>query len=30
MFDTESVFHHVTQYFEAPETSENLNLVNVG
>jgi hypothetical protein len=30
MFDTESVFHHVTQYCEAPEMSENLNLVHVG
>lgn len=30
MFDTEAVFHHVTQYFEAPKASENLNLVRVG
>ncbi len=30
MFDTEVVFHHVTQYFEAPAASENLSLVRVG
>ncbi|EIU7748599.1 AAA family ATPase, partial [Vibrio vulnificus] len=30
MFDTEAVFHHVTQYFEAPTASESLNLVRVG
>ncbi|EKG2506300.1 ATP-binding protein [Vibrio vulnificus] len=30
MFDTEAVFHHVTQYFEAPAASENLSLVRVG
>ncbi|RRS08450.1 ATP-binding protein [Pseudoalteromonas sp. J010] len=29
MFDTEAVFHHVTQYFEAPTASEGLNLVAV-
>ncbi|OCH74633.1 1-deoxy-D-xylulose-5-phosphate synthase [Vibrio genomosp. F10] len=29
MFDTEAVFHHVTQYFEAPTASENLSLVRV-
>ncbi|NVK56540.1 MAG: ATP-binding protein [Alteromonadaceae bacterium] len=28
-FDTEAVFHHVTQYFEAPTDSENLNVVHV-
>lgn len=28
-FDTEAVFHHVTQYFEAPADSENLNLVRL-
>ncbi|MCG7545510.1 ATP-binding protein [Pseudoalteromonas sp. MM17-2] len=27
-FNTEAVFHHVTQYFEAPVASENLNLVH--
>jgi predicted kinase len=30
MFDTEAVFHHVTQYFEVPTASENLSLVHVG
>lgn len=30
MFDTEAVFHHVTQYFEVPTESENLNLVRIG
>lgn len=30
MFDTEAVFHHVTQYFEAPAASEKLSLVRVG
>lgn len=29
-FDTEAVFHHVTQFFEAPAASENLSLVRVG
>ena len=29
-FDTEAVFHHVTQYFEAPTAIEKLNLVHVG
>lgn len=29
LFDTEAVFHHVTQYFEAPIASENINLVRV-
>ncbi|TOB48348.1 1-deoxy-D-xylulose-5-phosphate synthase, partial [Vibrio parahaemolyticus] len=29
MFDTEAVFHHVTQYFEAPTASENLSLIRV-
>ncbi|WP_391090447.1 AAA family ATPase [Vibrio sp. NH-UV-68] len=29
LFDTEAVFHHVTQYFEAPTTSENLNLIRM-
>ncbi|RJX72923.1 ATP-binding protein [Vibrio sinensis] len=28
-FDTEAVFHHVTQYFEAPTVRENLSLVRV-
>ena len=28
-FDTEAVFHHVTQYFEPPTDGENLNLVRV-
>ena len=28
-FDTEAVFHTVTQYFEAPTDSENINLVRV-
>lgn len=28
-FDTETVFHQVTQYFEAPTASENLYLVSV-
>ncbi|OHU86671.1 MULTISPECIES: AAA family ATPase [Pseudoalteromonas] len=28
-FDTEAVFHHVTQYFEVPTDSENLNLICV-
>ncbi|SEG06008.1 Predicted kinase [Vibrio hangzhouensis] len=26
-FDTETVFHHVTQYFEAPEDDEGLSVV---
>ena len=30
MFDTEAVFHHVTQYFEAPAASEKLSLERVG
>ncbi|MFM2602097.1 AAA family ATPase [Vibrio diabolicus] len=30
MFDTEAVFHHVSQYFEAPAASEKLSLVRVG
>ncbi|GAL16047.1 hypothetical protein JCM19233_7069 [Vibrio astriarenae] len=30
MFDTEEVFHHVTQYFEAPSESEQLNVIRVG
>jgi predicted kinase len=30
LFDTEAVFHNVTQYFEAPTASEGLNLVRVG
>ncbi|MCM5511071.1 ATP-binding protein [Vibrio sp. SCSIO 43169] len=30
MFDTEAVFHHVTQYFEEPTAREKLNLVRVG
>lgn len=28
-FDTEAVFNHVTQFFEAPKPNENLNLVHV-
>ncbi|SIN80967.1 ATP-binding protein [Salinivibrio sp. ES.052] len=28
-FDTEAVFHHVTQYFEPPQGSEGLNIVRV-
>ena len=28
-FDTEAVFHHVTQYFEEPTNNENLSLVRV-
>ncbi|CAE6943479.1 AAA family ATPase [Vibrio alginolyticus] len=28
-FDTEAVFHHVTQYFEVPTASENLRLVRM-
>ncbi|WP_194439153.1 AAA family ATPase [Vibrio fluminensis] len=28
-FDTEAVFHHVTQYFETPTSDENLNLVHM-
>lgn len=28
-FDTEEVFHHVTQYFEAPTDSEGLRIVRV-
>ena len=28
-FDTEAVFHHVTQYFEPPTSDENLNIVRV-
>ncbi|MGY2574772.1 AAA family ATPase [Vibrio sp. C8] len=28
-FDTEVVFHHVTQYFESPASDENLNIVRV-
>ncbi|MDW6003971.1 AAA family ATPase [Vibrio mangrovi] len=28
-FDTEAVFHHVTQYFESPNDEENLNIVCV-
>ncbi|MFM2589737.1 AAA family ATPase [Vibrio sp. TBV020] len=30
MFDTEAVFHHVTQYFEVPTESERLSMVRVG
>ncbi|WP_417761506.1 hypothetical protein [Shewanella sp.] len=26
-FDTEAVFHQVSQYFEAPTASEGLNIV---
>lgn len=29
VFDTEAVFHHVTQYFEPPMTDESLNLVRI-
>ncbi len=29
MFDSETVFHHVTQYFEAPTASEDLILIRV-
>ncbi|WP_270182284.1 AAA family ATPase [Alkalihalobacillus sp. CinArs1] len=28
-FDTEEVFHHVTSFFEAPEASEGLTIVEV-
>ncbi|MGV2988115.1 AAA family ATPase [Vibrio sp. E150_011] len=28
-FDTEAVFHHVTEYFEVPTDNENLSLVHV-
>ncbi|EDL52427.1 Cell division protein ZipA [Vibrio mediterranei AK1] len=28
-FDTEDVFHHVTQYFEEPTDNEGLNIVKV-
>ncbi|MUI55175.1 AAA family ATPase [Aliivibrio fischeri] len=28
-FDTEVIFHHVTQYFEPPQANENLNIMHV-
>lgn len=28
-FDTESVFHHVTRYFEKPSSDEDLNIVRM-